>query len=103
MANSTVTAATVTITGAQGPAEAEILTPQALDFLAALASTFETERQQLLAARVARAEALRAGKLYDFSAGNRFGARQRVAGGADPGGSAGSGAPRLRGRSIARW
>ncbi len=66
MTNSTVTAPTVTIAGSQGAAEAEILTPKALEFLGALASNFEAERQRLLAARVARAEALRNGKLYDF-------------------------------------
>ncbi len=66
MTNSTVTPPSVTITGSQGAAEAEILTPKALEFLGALASNFEAERQRLLAARVTRAEALRAGKLYDF-------------------------------------
>src|SRR6202789_4141813 len=66
MTNSTATAPTVTIAGAQGAAEAEVLTPKALEFLGALASNFEAERQRLLAARVARAEALRTGKLYDF-------------------------------------
>src|SRR6202453_4551345 len=66
MTNSTATAPTVTIAGAQGAAEAEILTPKALEFLGALASNFEAERQRLLAARVTRAEALRTGKLYDF-------------------------------------
>ena len=66
MTNSTVTAPTVTVLGAQGATVAEILTPKALEFLGALATNFEGERQQLLAARVARAEALRNGKLYDF-------------------------------------
>src|SRR5271155_277677 len=66
MTNSTVTAPSVTIAGTQGAAEAEILTPKALEFLGALASNFEAERQRLLAARVVRAEALRTGKLYDF-------------------------------------
>ena len=66
MANSTVSAPHVTIAGTQGAAEAEILTPGALEFLGALAANFEPERQQLLAARTARAEALRQGKLYDF-------------------------------------
>ena len=70
MTNSTVTAPTVTIEGTQGAAEAEILTPQALEFLGALASNFEAERQRLLAARVARAEALRTGKALRLSAGN---------------------------------
>src|SRR6202142_4409669 len=66
MTNSTVTAPTVTIAGAQGAAEAEILSPKALEFLGSLASNFEAERQRLLAARVTRTEALRTGKLYDF-------------------------------------
>src|SRR6202034_1452759 len=66
MTNSTVTASSVTIAGSQGPAEAEILTSKALEFLGALASNFEAERQRLLAARVTRAEALRNGQLYDF-------------------------------------
>ena len=66
MTNSTVSAPTVTIAGKQGAAEAEILNPEALAFLGALATEFEGERQRLLAARVARAEALRAGKLFEF-------------------------------------
>ncbi len=65
MANSTVTPA-VTITARQGAAEAEILTGAALEFLGALAAKFEPTRQELLAARVTRGEALRQGKLYDF-------------------------------------
>ncbi len=71
MTNSTVTVPTVTIEGTQGAAEAEILTPQALEFLGALAANFEAERQRLLAARVTRAEALRTGATLRFSAGNR--------------------------------
>jgi malate synthase len=66
MTNSTVTASSVTITGTQGAPEAEILTPKALEFLVSLSDNFEAERQRLLAARVVRAEELRAGKLYDF-------------------------------------
>ena len=61
-----MTGATVTIPGSQGAAEKEILTEPALAFLGALGSRFEQERQTLLAARLARGEALRAGKLYDF-------------------------------------
>ena len=60
------TAPTVTTLGTQGTAEAEILTPKALEFVGALAANFESERQELLAARVTRAEALRQGKGYDF-------------------------------------
>jgi malate synthase len=66
MANSTVTVPSVKIEGPQGAAEAEILTPQALEFLVALSTNFEAERQKLLAARVTRGEALRQGQLYDF-------------------------------------
>src|SRR6202041_38827 len=66
MANPTGAVPTVTIQGSQGAAEAEILTPHALEFLAALSSNFEAERQRLLAARVTRGEALRKGQLYDF-------------------------------------
>ena len=66
MTNPTATIPTVAITGSKGAAEAEILTPQALEFLGALSAKFETERQRLLAARVTRGEALRKGQLYDF-------------------------------------
>jgi malate synthase len=66
MANSTVTVPTVKVEGAAGVAEGEILTPQAIEFLAALSANFEAERQKLLAARVTRGEALRKGQLYDF-------------------------------------
>ncbi len=66
MANSTVTVPTVKVEGAAGVADGEILTPQAIEFLAALSANFEAERQKLLAARVTRGEALRKGQLYDF-------------------------------------
>jgi malate synthase len=66
MANSTVTVPTVKIEGTAGAAEREILTPQAIEFVAALSANFEGERQRLLAARVTRGEALRQGQLYDF-------------------------------------
>jgi malate synthase len=66
MANAAAVAPTVSIAGKQGSAEAEILTPQALEFLGALAGKFEAERQQLLAARVTRGQAVRQGKIYDF-------------------------------------
>ena len=46
--------------------DGEILTPTALEFLTTLSREFEGERQQRLAARVARAHALQAGKMYDF-------------------------------------
>jgi malate synthase len=66
MTNPTATVPTVAITGSTGAAEAEILTPQALEFLGALSANFEAERRRLLAARVTRGAALRKGQLYDF-------------------------------------
>jgi malate synthase len=66
MKNSTVAVPTVTVAGAHGAAEAEILTPQALEFLGALSANFEPERQRLLETRAIRGEALRKGQLYDF-------------------------------------
>jgi malate synthase len=66
MANSTVTVPAVKVEGTAGVAQAEILTPQAIEFLRALSANFEAERQRLLAARVTRGEALRQGQLYDF-------------------------------------
>src|SRR6201996_9172261 len=66
MTHNMVSVPTISIEGTQGAAEAEILTPEALEFLAALSTNFEDERQRLLAARVTRAEALRNGKLFDF-------------------------------------
>src|SRR6202167_3421555 len=66
MTHNMVSVPTISIEGTQSTAEAEILTPEALEFLGALSTTFEDERQRLLAARIARAEALRKGQLYDF-------------------------------------
>jgi malate synthase len=66
MTHNMVSVPTISIEGTQSTAEAEILTPEALEFLGALSTTFEDERQRLLAARVTRAEALRNGQLYDF-------------------------------------
>jgi malate synthase len=66
MTKSTMTVPSVTITGPQGAPETEILTPKALEFLVSLSGNFEAERQRLLAARVIRAEELRAGNLYNF-------------------------------------
>jgi malate synthase len=45
---------------------AQILTPEALDFVAKLHRKFEARRQELLAARVARQKDFDAGKLPDF-------------------------------------
>src|SRR3984957_5918412 len=66
MTNPTATVPSVKIEGTAGAAEREILTPQAIEFVAALSANFEAERQRLLAARVTRGEALRKGQLYDF-------------------------------------
>ena len=56
----------VTITGPVSPAQAEILTPQAIAFVATLARAFEARRQSLLAARVARQARIDAGEKPDF-------------------------------------
>lgn len=56
----------VTITGPVLPGYDEILTPEALAFVADLARTFEPRRQELLARRAARWAALKAGQLPDF-------------------------------------
>src|SRR6185503_12857565 len=45
---------------------AQILTPQALEFVAKLHRTFESRRQELLARRTARQKEFDAGKLPDF-------------------------------------
>src|SRR5437763_14691705 len=45
---------------------AQILTPQALDFVAKLHRAFESRRQELLARRAARQKEFDAGKLPDF-------------------------------------
>ncbi len=56
----------VTIQGAVTPAFAEILTPEALAFVAALCRAFEPRRQELLARRAQRQAELDAGALPDF-------------------------------------
>jgi malate synthase len=56
----------VSVEGALTPAFAEILTPEALAFVAALHREFEARRQELLAARAARQREFDAGKLPDF-------------------------------------
>src|SRR5690606_6544204 len=50
------------------PAQAAILTPAALDFLADLQRRFEPRRRELLAARAARQARFDAGELPDFLA-----------------------------------
>ncbi|HTV78845.1 MAG TPA: malate synthase A [Steroidobacteraceae bacterium] len=59
-------AAGVVVHGALEPRFAEILTPEALAFLAALHRRFDARRLQLLQARVARQARLSAGELPDF-------------------------------------
>ncbi len=49
-----------------GEAFKQILTKEALEFVAALSRQFESRRQELLAARVARAQRLEAGEKPDF-------------------------------------
>ncbi|MEX2241734.1 MAG: malate synthase A [Burkholderiales bacterium] len=56
----------VTVEGALTPAFAEILTPEALAFVARLHREFEPRRQELLAARSARQKEFDAGRLPDF-------------------------------------
>jgi len=61
----------VTVEGALTPAFAEILTPEALAFVADLHRAFQPRRRQLLAARAARQKEFDAGKLPDFLPGTR--------------------------------
>ena len=56
----------VEVTAPISPEFAEILTPDALAFVATLSRSFEARRQQLLAARVERASKLDAGERPDF-------------------------------------
>jgi len=56
----------VSVRGAMTPAFAEILTPEALAFVATLHRKFEARRQELLAQRAARQKEFDAGKLPDF-------------------------------------
>ena len=56
----------VEIHGAISPEFAQILTPEAVDFVAFLCRGFEPHRQELLAARAARQKEFDAGKMPDF-------------------------------------
>jgi malate synthase len=56
----------ITIHGAITPEFAEILTPEAMDFVALLARAFEPQREELLRKRVQRQADLDAGKMPDF-------------------------------------
>jgi malate synthase len=58
----------MTVLGEVTPEFAEILTPEALAFVAGLARAFEARRQELLEARAERQRALDAGALPDFLA-----------------------------------
>jgi malate synthase len=60
------TVETATVTGSMGPRFEEILTPQALAFLAGLHRKFDGRRKTLLAARTARQARFDAGELPDF-------------------------------------
>ena len=56
----------ITVTGRVTAPFAEILTPQALDFIAKLHRQFEPRRQELLARRAARQQEFDTGRLPDF-------------------------------------
>src|SRR5436309_10947610 len=56
----------VEITGAVTPAYAEILTPDAIAFVAKLSRAFEGRRQELLQRRVTRQAEIDAGTMPDF-------------------------------------
>ena len=56
----------ISIVGPATRRAAEILTPEALDFVAALQREFDPTRRELLAARAERWDRLRAGELPDF-------------------------------------
>src|SRR5260221_4111531 len=58
----------ITVTGRVTAQFAEILTPEALDFIAKLHRQFEPRRQELLLQRAARQPAFDAGRLPDFLA-----------------------------------
>jgi malate synthase len=56
----------ISIVGNITPEFAQILTPQAIEFVAAVAHKFEGRRQEMLAKRVARQQEFDAGKMPDF-------------------------------------
>ena len=62
----TISAETAKVTGPSGPRFDEILTPEALAFLAGLHRKFDSRRKELLAARKARQARFDAGELPDF-------------------------------------
>src|SRR5712692_1308506 len=66
MATQVIEVKGVEVKGPVTDASSQVLTPKALEFLAAMARKFEDRRQELLAARVARQRRLDAGELPDF-------------------------------------
>ncbi len=60
------TATEITLAGSRAERAAEILSPEALAFVALLQREFEPRRRELLAARAERWERLKAGELPDF-------------------------------------
>ena len=93
----------VQITAEVTPEMAEILTPDALAFVAKLQRAFEPRRQELLAKRVerqARARRRRAARLPARDAGDP---RRRLDGGARPRPTSRTAASRSPARSTARW
>jgi malate synthase len=62
----TSSAKTAVVSGPTGPRFDEILTPDALAFLAELHDTFDARRKELLAARMARQARFDAGEIPDF-------------------------------------
>jgi malate synthase len=66
MSVSALAAKDIALTGRMTPAFAEILTDEALDFVARLHRQFEPRRQELLARRAERQKEFDAGKLPDF-------------------------------------
>jgi malate synthase len=65
------TATGMAIAGPETDRAAEVLTPEALEFVARLQREFDPRRRELLAARAERRERLRAGELPDFLPGTR--------------------------------
>ena len=57
---------TTHVSGAPSPSSSEILTPEALTFIANLHSTFNATREQLLERRATRQAELDAGEAPDF-------------------------------------
>ena len=82
---------------------ADVLTPQASEFLMLLQREFGDEREELLAERQARAARLRAGELPDFLDDTRIRPRGRAGGCRRRPPTCRTAASRSPGRPIARW